>query len=77
MCAGDGTERGDECNQSAAGCERVREQRNSGVSACEAFAHDAGPDDGDEQKHGAQCFGGEAAGKVAPCHGLAAFSACG
>jgi len=61
MRAGDGSKSEDEGHQRGTGRQRVGEQCDGHVPPGESFAHDAGPNDSDEQKGRAHRLGDNSA----------------
>ncbi len=67
MRAGDRTEHGDQDNQNGPGRQGVAEQRKRDVLG-QRFGHDAGADNGRDEKTRAERFGGQAPRKVEIVH---------
>ena len=59
MRAGERRENRDQNDQCRAGRDRIGEQCEGLVAACQAFRHDARADDRHQQERGSEAFGGE------------------
>ena len=56
MCAGDRGQREDQRHQRGSGGDRIGEQRQADIAWAQPFGHDAGADDGHQQKRRADKF---------------------